>query len=254
MNPEAKNINFVYGLNNTISVLKSNKYFIDSVKIMIGGIADDNSLLKTILFENKANIEYLDKKEFNSQFNYKHTQGIVVFFSGNLLSDFNIVDLHSNKENMCYVIIDQINDPQNLGQIIRTCECAGIDGIILPKHGSVHLTNTVMQISQGAFANIDIFMVTNITETIKYLKEHSFWITGLENSINASKWFEIDYKKKIGIVFGSEAKGIRKLVKKSCDFLATIPMQGKINSLNVSASISAVLFERSRQLNIKEEN
>ena len=254
MNPEAKNINFVYGLNNTISVLKSNKYSIDSIKIMIGGIADDNSLLKTILFENKDNIEYLDKKEFNSQFSYKHTQGIVVFFSGNLLSDFNSVDLNLDKENICYVIIDQINDPQNLGQIIRTCECAGIDGIILPKHGSVHLTNIVMQISQGAFANIDIFMVTNISETIKYLKEHGFWITGLENSINASKWFEIDYKKKVGIVFGSESKGIRKLVKKSCDFLATIPMQGEINSLNVSASISAVLFERSRQLSIIKEN
>ena len=249
-----KNINFVYGLNNSLSVIKSNKYFIDSVKIMRNSIADDNKTLKSILNDIDCKIEYLDKKNFISQFNYKHTQGVIVFFSGNLLSDFEIIEFTKKDEDICYVIIDQINDPQNLGQIIRTCECAGVDGIILPKHGSVHVTNTVLQVSQGAFTNVDIFMVTNITSIIKYLQENNFWIIGMENSIDASKWYDIDYKKRVGIVFGSESKGIRKLVKKSCDFLATIPMNGKINSLNVSASISAILFERSRQVDIKKKD
>ena len=251
---EAKNINFVYGLNNVLSVIGSNKYSIDSIKIMRNSLAHENSVLKNNLNDFKTIVEYLDKKDFISQFNYKHTQGIIVFFSGNLLSDFDNIDLNEEKEDICYVIIDQINDPQNLGQIIRTCECAGIDGIILPKHGSVHVTNTVLQVSQGAFTNVDIFVVTNITTTIKYLKENGFWIIGMENSIDASKWYDIDYKKKIGVIFGSESKGIRKLVKESCDFLATIPMQGKINSLNVSASISATLFERFRQLEVKRNN
>jgi len=249
-----KNIKFVYGLNNSLSVIKSNKYSIDSVKIMKNSVADDNNILKNLLKDIEGNIEFLDKKNFISQFNYKHTQGIVVLFSGNLISDFNSIDFSTKEDNICYVIIDQINDPQNLGQIIRTCECAGVDGIILPKHGSVHITNTVLQVSQGAFTNVNIFMVTNITSTIKYLQENEFWIVGMENSINASKWYDIDYKSKVGIVFGSESKGIRKLVKNSCDFLATIPMQGKINSLNVSASISAILFERSRQLDVKEKD
>ena len=215
--------------------------------------AFNNSNLKIILNDFNNYIEYLDKKNFISQYSYKHSQGIVIFFSGNLLSDFNSIDLNQNKENICYVIIDQINDPQNLGQIIRTCECAGVDGIILPKHGSVHITNTVLQVSQGAFTNVNIYMVTNITSTMEILKDNGFWIVGMENSINASKWYNIDYRKKVGIVFGSESKGIRKLVKKTCDFLATIPMKGTINSLNVSASISSILFERLRQIDIKEK-
>ena len=248
-----KNINFVYGINNVLAVLESNKYFIDSIKIMNNSTAIGNTQLNNSLLGFNTCIEYLDKKSFISLYNYKHTQGIIVFFSGNLLSDFNSIDLNRSNKNICYIIIDQITDPQNLGQIIRTCECAGVDGIILPKHGSVHMTNTVLQVSQGAFTNVDIYMVTNLTTTMKFLKENGFWITGMENSINASKWHDIDYTKKVGIVFGSESKGIRELVKKTCDFMATIPMQGKINSLNVSASISSILFERLRQINIKEK-
>ena len=250
---KTKNINFIYGINNSLSILESNKYSIDSIKIMNNSSAFNNSNLKIILNDFNNYIEYLDKKNFISQYSYKHSQGIVIFFSGNLLSDFNSIDLNRNKENVCYVIIDQINDPQNLGQIIRTCECAGVDGIILPKHGSVHITNTVLQVSQGAFTNVNIYMVTNITSTMEILKDNGFWIVGMENSINASKWYNIDYRKKVGIVFGSESKGIRKLVKKTCDFLATIPMKGTINSLNVSASISSILFERLRQIDIKEK-
>ena len=141
-----------------------------------------------------------------------------------------------------------MHDPQNLGQIIRTCECAGVDGIILPRHGSVHITDTVLQVSQGAFFHLDVFIVPNLNNTISYLKDNDFWIIGIENSIDSQNWCDIDYNGKVGIVFGSEGSGIRRLVKKSCDFLATIPMSGKINSLNISAAVSAVLFERNRQL------
>ena len=131
------------------------------------------------------------------------------------------------KPNSCYVIGDQINDPQNLGQIIRTSGCSGIDGIILPRHGSVHITNTVLQVSQGACFNVNIFLETNLSNTIKYLKSKDFWIIGIENSINSQKWYEMDYKEKTVIVIGSEGRGIRPLIKKNCDFLATIPMHVK---------------------------
>ena len=240
---------FIYGLNNTVSLLSSKKYIINSIVIMRDSIALSDKKISSYIKSNESLITILNKKEFLSKYDYKHTQGIIVFFSGELLKDFNKIEF--NNKNICYVIIDQINDPQNLGQIIRTCECAGINGIILPKHGSVHITNTVLQVSQGAFNNVDLFMVTNINDTIKRLKEQGFWITGLENSINSKKWYEIDYKDRIGIVFGSEGKGIRRLVKESCDFLATIPMKGSINSLNVSATISAILFERQRQIDSK---
>ena len=239
----------IYGLNNAVSILSSTKYLINNIIIMKGGIADLDSRISEYISINNNNVNYLNKNDFLSKYSNKHSQGIVINFSANFLQDFNSADF--TKKNICYIIIDQINDPQNLGQIIRTCECAGIDGIILPKHGSVHITNTVLQVSQGAFENIDLFMVTNIKSTIDELKNNDFWIIGMENAINSKEWYEMDYRKKIAIVFGSESKGIRKLVKESCDFLSTISMKGKTNSLNVSASISAVVFERQRQLELE---
>jgi len=236
----------IYGLNNAIPLLTSEKYLINNIIIMKGGIADSNPNINNCIKLRKDKVNYLNKNDFLSKYSNKHSQGIVIEFSANLIQDLK-VDNFSN-DNICYIIIDQINDPQNLGQIIRTCECAGIDGIILPKHGSVHITNTVLQISQGAFENLDLFVVTNIKNTIDELKNNGFWIIGMENSIDSKNWYDMDYKKRVAMVFGSESKGIRKLVKESCDFLSTIPMQGKTNSLNVSASISAVVFERLRQL------
>ena len=239
----------IYGLNNAISLLSSTKYLINSISIMKGSVSESNPLIQEYISSKKKYVKFLNKNEFLAKYNYKHTQGIVIQFSAEIFKDFNLLEF--KKKNICYIIIDQINDPQNLGQIIRTCECAGIDGIILPKHGSVHITDTVLQVSQGAFENIDLFMVTNIKNTIQELKNNDFWVIGMENSIDSKEWYKMDYKKKVAIVFGSESKGIRKLVKESCDFLSTISMKGKINSLNVSASISAIVFERQRQLDLK---
>jgi len=240
---------FIYGINNSISLLNSKKYIINSIIVVKDSIADSNAIISQYLEDNKSIITKLNKKDFFSKYDYKHTQGILIFFSCDLLKNFDDIEFHN--KNICYLIIDQINDPQNLGQIIRTCECAGIDGIILPKHGSVHITNSVLQVSQGAFSNVNLFMVTNIRDTIKKLQDTGFWIVGVENDVDSKKWYEIDYKNRVGIVFGSEGKGIRRLVKESCDFLATIPMKGNINSLNVSATISAILFERQRQIDSK---
>ena len=155
---------FIYGLNNSLSLLLSEKYTINSIVLIKDSIAESNPLISKCLQNNKSISTRLNKRDFLSKYDYKHTQGILIFFSGELLKNFN--DLQFRNKNICYLIIDQINDPQNLGQIIRTCECAGIDGIILPKHGSVHITNTVLQVSQGAFENINLFMVTNIKNTI----------------------------------------------------------------------------------------
>lgn len=246
-----KNNSFcIYGLNNSHSLLSSNKYIIESINFLSGGIASRDIKLKEKIKKLNISCNYLDKTEFNSKFNFKHAQGVVIEFYGTILKEFE--DVKSNKKNICYIIIDKINDPQNLGQIIRTCECTAVDGIILPRHGSVHITNTVLQVSQGAFMNVDLFVTTNITNTISKLKNKGFWITAVENNINGKEWYDIDYTDKTAIVFGSEGKGIRKLVLNSCDFLATIPMLGKINSLNVSSAVSAILFERQRQITLKE--
>ena len=236
-------INTVYGINNVTALLESNKnHKILKIFIIKGSNADLNDDFKFKL--KKYNTFYCDKNFFLNNFPSKHNQGIAATF----IINYTELILDDDTTDSCYIIIDQMNDPQNLGQIIRTCECAGVNGIILPRHKSVHITDTVIQVSQGAFFNLDIFIVSNLNQTISFLKNNDYWITGIENSINSKNWYEIDYKSKIGIVFGSEGSGIRRLVKESCDFLGTIPMSGKTNSLNISAAVSAVLFERCKQI------
>lgn len=237
----------IYGLNNCLNFFKSNSnYSIKSIILDKNGIAINNQEIinKISLYDNQ--VKKLDTKDFNSKYHFKHSQGIIINFNGDLY-----LDLYSQKDfpgNSCIIIADQIKDPQNFGQIIRTAECAGVNGIIIPKHRSVHLSNTVMQVSQGAFFHLNMYIETNLVSSVEFLKSKGFWVIGLENSIDSKQWHEIDYKGKVAIVVGSEGEGIRRLVKKSCDFLATIEMNGKINSLNVSAAVSAILFERQRQL------
>lgn len=248
MNKKSNKINYntIYGFNNCISFLKTDKKFsIQNIFINKSSkIINENKIIR--LIKNKSLVIYLDKDTFNRKFNFKHHQGIVIRFNGDLTDS--ITDKREFSKNACLLLCDQINDPQNLGQIIRTSECAGINGVVLPKHQSVQISDSVIQVSQGAFFSIDIFSEINLNKTIKYLKSIGFWIVGIENSINAQRWYEIDYNEKIAFVIGSEGKGIRPLVRKSCDFLGTIPMSGKTNSLNVTAALSAVLFERQRQL------
>ena len=237
----------IYGTNNCISLLSHDtNCIVKKITIDKSSKINQNKKILSIIKSNKLPVNLLDHNTYNKQFNYKHTQGIVVEFKGNIYSD--LYDLDLSKDNMCIIIGDQLSDPQNLGQILRTSECAGIDAIILPKHNSIHLTNSVLQVSQGAFIHINVCIETNLKSSIDYLKSNGFWIIGLENSIESKQWHEMDYKGKVVIVIGSEGTGIRKLIKNSCDFLATIEMKGKINSLNVTAATSAILFERQRQL------
>ena len=237
----------IYGINNCINFLSSNTLCsIKSIVIDRNGAAMKNKYLNEQITLLKDKTNFINSSEFNLQYDFKHSQGVAINFSGNLYLD--LYDEKNFDENCCLIIADQIKDPQNLGQIMRTAECAGINGIVLPKHRSVHLTNSVLQVSQGAFVHLNMYLETNLVSSIEYLKSKGFWIIGVENSIDSKEWHEIDYKGKIAIIIGSEGEGIRRLVRKSCDFLTTIKMHGKINSLNVSAAISAILFERQRQL------
>jgi 23S rRNA (guanosine2251-2'-O)-methyltransferase len=236
----------LFGLNNIISVLEADECLDINVYIMKGSISDRNTKLIELIKQKEISFKVLEKKVFNKKFSEERNQGVAVSFYYDLVKT-NIPDFF-NKKNSCYLVLDQISDPQNFGQIIRTAECSGVDGIIYSKHNSAPVTNSVLQVSQGAFLNISIFEVSNIKNEIKKMKKSGFWSIGIENGISVSNWFELDYKGKIIIVFGSEGKGIRHKVLESCDFKGTIEMQGKTNSLNVSASVSAILFERLRQI------
>src|SRR3989339_257651 len=156
--------------------------------------------------------------------------------------------IHSSKEKKypLILILDSIQDTHNLGAILRTAECAGVDGVIITKYKSAPINETVVKTSAGATEHLKICFVDNLVNAIKELKANKFWIFG-SSLINAKDYNSLDYKVPAAIIVGNEEKGIRKLVAENCDFLVKIPMMGKIQSLNVSVSAGILLFEVLRQ-------
>tara|TARA_B100000287_G_scaffold131385_1_gene123489 strand:- start:426 stop:1196 length:771 start_codon:yes stop_codon:yes gene_type:complete len=245
--PKNNNIFQVYGYNNCFPLLKNNNYKVIRIDILE---QKKDFFARRIDFQKYSNcLGLLNKNDFSNKYDGIRSQGIVVQFKGPIsreIGNYNVANANS-----CLLILDNIEDPQNVGQIIRTAECAGINGIVFPSHNSFKISNTIINISQGAFLNMPIYEVTNISTTILDLKKNDHWVIGIENSIEAKLWSKVDYTGNIAIVVGSEGKGIRKKVIEHCDFLGKIPMQGDVNSLNVSAAVSAVLFERLRQIKFK---
>ena len=142
--------------------------------------------------------------------------------------------------------MDHLEDPHNLGAIIRTSEAAGVSGIIIPKDRGVSINATVIKTSTGAIDNIPISMVTNLSNTIFDLKKNGFWIVGTD-MVNSTDYREIDYSGKIALVIGNEGSGMSRMVRESCDFIARIPMYGKVNSLNASVAAGIMIYEVVRQ-------
>jgi len=224
----------VYGRNVAKEILKNNKKV---EKILLQENFDDKEILS--LIENKKIlVNKLNKREFSKFDKYSH-QGIILY-----IEDFKYVDIDeiSGEESSVIVILDHLEDPHNLGAIIRTCEAAGIDGIIIPKDRSVDVNSTVMKTSAGALENVKVAKVVNLVQTMKKLKEKGYWIVGtdMENSVDYRK---IDYSGKICLVIGSEGFGMTKGVKEECDFIVRIPMYGKINSLNASVAAGVMIYE-----------
>jgi 23S rRNA (guanosine2251-2'-O)-methyltransferase len=224
----------VYGRNVAKEILKNNKKV---EKILLQDNFDDKEILS--LIENrKLAVNRLSKKDFSKFDKYSH-QGIILY-----IEDFKYVDVDdiSGEESSVIVILDHLEDPHNLGAIIRTCEAAGINGIIIPKDRSVEVNSTVMKTSAGALENIKVSKVVNLVQTMKKLKEKGYWIVGTDME-NSKDYREIDYSGKICIVIGSEGFGMTKGVKDECDFIARIPMYGKINSLNASVAAGVMIYE-----------
>jgi 23S rRNA (guanosine2251-2'-O)-methyltransferase len=143
-------------------------------------------------------------------------------------------------------LLDEIEDPQNLGAILRSAEGAGADGIVLPERRSAGLTEVVAQVSAGALEYLKVARVPNLAQTMDELKEKGLWLVGAEGG-SGEYFYEFDYTQPIGLVFGSEGKGLRPLIRKRCDKVLSVPLRGKVNSLNVAAAAAVFLFEVARQ-------
>lgn len=157
-----------------------------------------------------------------------------------------IISFSREKKYPLILILDSIQDTHNLGAILRTAECASVDGVIVTKHNSAPINETVVKTSAGATEHLKICLVDNLVNAIKELKENGFWIFG-SSLLGAKDYTDLDYKLPAAIILGNEEKGIRRLVADNCDFLVKIPMIGKIQSLNVSVSAGILLFEVLKQ-------
>jgi len=146
------------------------------------------------------------------------------------------------------VILDSIQDTHNVGAILRTAECGGVDGVIVTKHNSAPINETVMKTSAGAVNHLPLCSVGNVVLAIKELKAAGFWIVG-SSLANAKFYSEVDYASPIALIVGNEEKGMRKLVADECDFLVKIPMKGKTQSLNVSVATGVLLFKIIEKIN-----
>ncbi len=224
----------VYGRNVAKDLLKKNKFI---KKIIIQDNFDDKEI-KSYIENAKFNVVVKSKKEIDSLCSGVH-QGIILD-----IPDYkygNINDVFNNNEEFV-VILDHLEDPHNLGAIIRTCEAAGVKSIIIPKDRQVQVNATVMKTSVGTLDNVNVIEVSNLANTIDKLKSNGFWIVGtaLEGS---QDYRTIDYSGKIALIIGNEGNGISNIIRKNCDFLANIPMYGTTNSLNASVAAGIMIYE-----------
>jgi len=198
---------------------------------------NDRELLNEL---NKQNIKinYLEKYELDNLEKGNH-QGIILE-----VNDYEYASLDDVMEEDIIVMLDHLEDPHNFGAIIRTCEAAGVKSIIIPKDRSVRVNATVTKVSVGTIENVNIAMVSNLVNTLKELKDKGYWVIGTD--MDGTDYKDIDYSGKIVIVIGSEGKGLSRLVEENCDFIASIPMKGTVNSLNASVAAALVIYEAVR--------
>ena len=198
--------------------------------------------------ENKIVMVEKDKKQMDEISQTKNYQGVIAIvppFEYCEIDD--IINIAKEKnEDPFILILDGIEDPHNLGSIIRTAETAGVHGIIIPKRKAVGVNSTVNKVSAGAVQHMKISRVTNLIETIKYLKKSGLWIIGTDIEAK-TYYYNQDLTGPICIVIGSEGYGMSRLVKENTDILIKIPMKGKITSLNASVSAGIVIYEAVKQ-------
>lgn len=198
------------------------------------------SIKKNIL--PKTKIEILTLKEMDDKFKGNH-QGFVAIVEEYQYADLDeTIALLKKKDNAAIAILDSLEDPHNLGAILRSADATGIDAIIIPKNHSVSLNSTVAKVSTGAIEHVKTIQVSNLVYAMKKLKEAGYWISGLDMN-GEIDYRNHDYKGKIAVVIGNEGKGISRLVKEECDFLVNIPMIGHVNSLNASVSAAIIFYE-----------
>ena len=192
-------------------------------------------------------VDYLERGAWQKKFGKSNAQGIVAQTEAYAYVEVEDILAESQRKNTppFLLLLDGVQDPQNLGSIIRTAECAGVDGIIIPEHRAAEVNETVIRVSAGSAAHMKIARVTNLNRTIEELKEKGIFVAAAE--AGGDSIYDSNLCGAMAFVIGSEGKGIHRLTLEKCDFVISLPLQGKVNSLNASVAAGVILYEALRQ-------
>lgn len=235
--------NIIFGRNPVIELLKSHHSI---NKILIADGTNDGSIKKitALAIDNKINVEFVSRHKLDRISDNKNHQGVIALAAP---VDYSTLDdIINGVDNPFLLLLDEIQDTHNFGALLRTAEAVGVNGVLIPKHRSVSLNATVAKTSAGAVEYVKVAQIGNVAHTIRQLKDDGFIIVG--GDVGGQSIFNpIDLSDPIVLVIGSEGKGLRRLTKELCDHLISIPMVGKINSLNASAAGAVLMYEILRQ-------
>ena len=234
----------IEGRNAVLEALKNGRE-IDYIYIKKG--ENEGSINKIIgkAKDMKIMIKVVDKNKLDEMSESKNHQGIIAVANEYRYFELDEILEQTREKAGFFLILDEIEDPHNLGAIIRSAEASGVDAIIIPKRRACQVNATVEKTAAGATSHIKIVRVTNLAQTIEKLKESGIWIYSVD--MDGADYTKTDLKGKIALVIGNEGKGISRLVKEKSDFTVSIPMKGHINSLNASVAASILMFEAVRQ-------
>ena len=240
----------VYGRQPVREILRAGRRAVNLV-VLSDGVKDSEEVLeiKNLCAERGVKIEFYKREDLEAWVNGANHQGVVAFCAEFPYCEVDeIADaLAAAPGNACVVVLDHVQDPQNLGSILRTCECAGVLGVVLPVDRAVAVTPAAVRASAGAAEHLKIARISNLVSALERFKGAGAWITGLEAVPGAKPYVKVDYKGKACLVIGSEAHGICSPVRRKCDFLSRLPMLGRVNSLNAGVAAAVALYEMLRQ-------
>jgi 23S rRNA (guanosine2251-2'-O)-methyltransferase len=239
-------MNVIFGINAVAEALKARGRAFQWV-----GMAkerDDLRLQKLIqeCRQNNVPVKFMPRTELDRMAGTGSHQGVVAVTSQKQYNDLDDLIAAKRSDFSLIVVLDGVEDPHNLGAILRTADATGADGVVIPERRAAGITGTVVKSSAGASEHLPVAKVTNIARTLEDLKTKGLWMVGLDER-GKQDYDEVDYKMDCAIVLGTEGKGLHDLVARKCDFLVSIPMLGKVSSLNVSVAAGVVLYEVVRQ-------
>jgi 23S rRNA (guanosine2251-2'-O)-methyltransferase len=242
-------MNQIYGLAPVLEALRARRREIQKILIATGSNPTRlNELIETAR-RARIPVEKRERRALDELTQNANHQGVVALTAQRAQKNA-YVDAEAILDSMgsppLLVLLDGIEDPHNLGAVLRTCEGAGVDGVFIPEHRAAGLNETVAKTSAGAVEYVRVARVTNLVPLIDELKDRGVWVVGVEGGTK-NVYSDFDLKIPLAVVLGSEGKGIRRLIKEKCDAIISIPMRGQINSLNVSVASGVVLFEIIRQ-------